>query len=159
MVLYDIESNGLHPGHLQRAQAQLHSYWLFSQETYHDQAYQWGFYTILGRPRLVKTYLKELERVSMERVDEEGETLDVPPKMGGKISVKPFWPVTVSATLFALMHLGHGPDPVPLFFFALGVGLLYQRTHRIMPSLIVHLLLNLFTLIMLILMIFGQQAS
>jgi len=52
------------------------------------------------------------------------------------------WPILVSGVLFALMHASHGPDPIPLFLLALGLGYLYQRTHRILPSITVHLLLN-----------------
>ena len=40
------------------------------------------------------------------------------------------------------------PDPFALFFFALALGLLYQRTHRIMPSLVLHMALNLTSLAM-----------
>lgn len=34
------------------------------------------------------------------------------------------------------------PDPLPLFLFALVLGTLYYRTHRIVPSLVVHAALN-----------------
>jgi membrane protease YdiL (CAAX protease family) len=51
-------------------------------------------------------------------------------------------PVFTSATIFALLHFGQGPAPIPLFFLALGLGYLYQRTHRLWPSAIVHFLLN-----------------
>jgi membrane protease YdiL (CAAX protease family) len=34
------------------------------------------------------------------------------------------------------------PDPIPLFFFAVVLGLLYQRTHRLVPSIVLHALLN-----------------
>jgi membrane protease YdiL (CAAX protease family) len=44
------------------------------------------------------------------------------------------------------MHASHGPDPVPLFVLALGLGYLYQRTHRLLPCVVVHLLLNLCSL-------------
>lgn len=52
------------------------------------------------------------------------------------------WPIFVSAAIFAAMHHQHGPDPIPLFLFAVGLGYLYQRTHRILPSIVVHFLLN-----------------
>jgi membrane protease YdiL (CAAX protease family) len=58
------------------------------------------------------------------------------------ITVPPLWPVFVSAAVFALMHLGHGPDPIPLFLLAIGLGYLYRQTHRIVPSMTVHFLLN-----------------
>ena len=51
-------------------------------------------------------------------------------------------PIVVSSTLFALMHWGQGAAPIPLFVLALVLGFLYQRTHRILPSLTVHVLLN-----------------
>jgi membrane protease YdiL (CAAX protease family) len=52
------------------------------------------------------------------------------------------WPIIVSSAIFALMHWGQGLAPIPLFPFALILGYVYQRTHRIWPSLIAHLLLN-----------------
>jgi membrane protease YdiL (CAAX protease family) len=34
------------------------------------------------------------------------------------------------------------PDPLPLFFFALALGALYYRTHRLLPSIVLHAALN-----------------
>lgn len=51
-------------------------------------------------------------------------------------------PIVLSATAFSLMHVAHGPDIVALLVLALGLGYLYQRTHRILPCIIVHLCLN-----------------
>jgi len=34
------------------------------------------------------------------------------------------------------------PDPVPLFFLALALGVLYHRTHRLAPSLVLHMAFN-----------------
>jgi membrane protease YdiL (CAAX protease family) len=53
-----------------------------------------------------------------------------------------WWPVFVSSAVFAVMHFTHGPDWIPLFVFALGLGYLYHQTHRIVPCIVVHLLLN-----------------
>jgi len=61
--------------------------------------------------------------------------------LGGPIRPS-WWPIVVSAIVFALAHFGHGTDPIPLFFFALGLGWLYQRTHRMWPSVLVHMMLN-----------------
>ena len=52
------------------------------------------------------------------------------------------WPILLSSVLFAMMHFGQGLAPVSLFFLALVLGYLYQRTHRLWPSLVVHVLLN-----------------
>lgn len=51
-------------------------------------------------------------------------------------------PIVLSAAFFAAMHASHGPAPIPLFLLAIGLGYLYQRTHRILPCIVVHLLLN-----------------
>jgi|GEM_PF-596377 CAAX amino terminal protease family. len=51
-------------------------------------------------------------------------------------------PIAISSVIFALLHYTHGPDWVPLTLLAAGMGFLYQRTHRLVPSLTVHALLN-----------------
>jgi membrane protease YdiL (CAAX protease family) len=61
---------------------------------------------------------------------------------------RPWWPVVVSALLFALAHAEHGPDPIPLFVLAVGLGYLYRQTGRILPCIVVHMLLNCCTLLM-----------
>jgi zinc protease len=66
LLLFDAESNGFTPEELARAKAQMRSAWLFGQETYHGQASQWGFYASLGRPQLMATYLKELDKVTLD---------------------------------------------------------------------------------------------
>ncbi len=66
--------------------------------------------------------------------------------------IRPSWtPIVVSSLIFALAHLGHGTDPIPLFFFALGLGWLYQRTHRLWPSVVVHFMLNGLSMLQLLL--------
>ncbi|MCC9601857.1 CPBP family glutamic-type intramembrane protease [Stieleria sp. JC731] len=51
-------------------------------------------------------------------------------------------PVLVSSTVFAVMHRGQGAAPIPLFFFAMGLGIVYQRTGRLWIVIVVHMLLN-----------------
>jgi membrane protease YdiL (CAAX protease family) len=58
-------------------------------------------------------------------------------------------PIVTSSLVFALLHVGHGPAPLPLFCLALGLGYLYQRTHRLWPCVVVHCLLNTSSLAML----------
>ncbi len=58
-------------------------------------------------------------------------------------------PVVLSSALFAVLHAGQGPAPVPLFFLALVLGYLYHQTHRIWPSLVVHAGLNALTVLLL----------
>lgn len=51
-------------------------------------------------------------------------------------------PVFVVSAMFALMHAGQGPSPVPLFLFSLVLGFLYDRTRNIVAPLVLHMLLN-----------------
>ena len=65
-------------------------------------------------------------------------------------------PFIISALLFAVMHWGHGADPIPLFVLALGLGYLYQRTHRILPCVVLHFLVNAVALAMLALSLVAE---
>ena len=67
-----------------------------------------------------------------------------------------WFPIIVSSVAFGLAHIGYGPEPVPLFFLALVLGYLYQRTHRIVPSIVAHALFNSFTMILLWRMIYHR---
>lgn len=51
-------------------------------------------------------------------------------------------PILASSAIFAALHMAHGPDWIPLFFLALGLGYLYRQTHRLLPCITVHFLLN-----------------
>jgi membrane protease YdiL (CAAX protease family) len=77
---------------------------------------------------------------------------ELPPPEGASIGI---WPVFASAALFSLMHASHGPDPIPLFLLAIGLGYLYRQTRRILPCIIVHLLLNVCSLVALMFAIRG----
>ncbi len=58
-------------------------------------------------------------------------------------------PILSTSLLFAGIHFGQGPAPIPLFLLSLVLGYLYQRTHRVLPSLVVHALLNGVSVLML----------
>jgi membrane protease YdiL (CAAX protease family) len=63
---------------------------------------------------------------------------------------RPGWiPITISGTLFGLAHYGHGVSPIPLILLGGVMGYLYQRTHRITPSIVCHFLFNAFTFLLL----------
>lgn len=59
-------------------------------------------------------------------------------------------PIILSSLTFALLHAGHGPDPIPLFFLAVVLGYLYAKTHRLLPSIVVHMALNGLSMLMLL---------
>lgn len=68
-------------------------------------------------------------------------------------------PIIVSSALFALAHVGYGPDPAALFLFAIILGFIYQRSHRIVPSIVAHALFNLLSLVMLWWMLVGSAGE
>ena len=51
-------------------------------------------------------------------------------------------PILLSATLFSAAHVGHGGGWVAIFVLALPLGCLYQKTRRLLPGIILHMLLN-----------------
>ncbi|HTN76424.1 MAG TPA: CPBP family intramembrane glutamic endopeptidase, partial [Pirellulaceae bacterium] len=71
------------------------------------------------------------------------------------LTTVPKWPILVSALLFAGAHYSHGPAPIALFFLAIGLGYLYQRTHRLLPCIMVHFLLNGWTTVVLLIEIYS----
>jgi membrane protease YdiL (CAAX protease family) len=66
-------------------------------------------------------------------------------------------PILISSFLFALAHLGNGPSPIPLFAMAMFLGYAYQRTHRILPSIIAHVVLNLTSVTVLIVQLMSAR--
>jgi membrane protease YdiL (CAAX protease family) len=50
--------------------------------------------------------------------------------------------ISISSLLFGAAHSGYGPDPVAIFFLAIILGYVYQRTHRIVPCMVAHALFN-----------------
>lgn len=60
-------------------------------------------------------------------------------------------PILASSFLFALAHVGNGPSPIALFVFAMFLGYAYQRTHRILPSIVAHAVLNFVSVLVMIL--------
>lgn len=55
-------------------------------------------------------------------------------------------PIVASSLLFALAHSGQGAAPVSLYFLAMGLGWLYQKTGNLAITIGVHLGLNAWTL-------------
>lgn len=55
-------------------------------------------------------------------------------------------PILISGFVFGLAHIGHGVAPVPLVVFGIVLGYLYQRTHRLAPSVVAHMLFNAYSM-------------
>ncbi|HWB14299.1 MAG TPA: JDVT-CTERM system glutamic-type intramembrane protease [Pirellulales bacterium] len=107
-----------------------------------------GLSAVIVAPLAEEFFFRMLMQGWMETMSTRGASLvaepaePLPPSPRGG-------PVLVSSLIFALMHLGHGTDPIPLFFLALALGYLYQRTHRLLPSVTVHFCLNACSFLML----------
>ena len=48
----------------------------------------------------------------------------------------------ILVALISVERIPIAPDPIPLFFLALVLGTLYHRTHRLAPSLVLHMAFN-----------------
>ncbi len=69
------------------------------------------------------------------------------------------WPVLVAGTLFGVAHYGYGLSYIPLTAMGIVLGLLFRATGSIFPSLIVHVILNAFSMYALGVAILYQQAA
>lgn len=52
----------------------------------------------------------------------------------------PVYAIQIASHLIVPKYIA--PDPIPLFFLAVGLGVLYARTHRIVPCIVLHAALN-----------------
>ena len=68
----------------------------------------------------------------------------------------PLWPVIASSILFALVHYNHGPDWIALIVFALGLGYVTRCTGRLLPAITAHMMLNTWSIIMLVLKLVSE---
>lgn len=64
--------------------------------------------------------------------------------------------IVISTVAFSLLHYSHGPAWIPLLIFGAATGFVYQRTHRLWPGVVVHVLLNTTTMIGLWVQVFGK---
>jgi hypothetical protein len=72
-----------------------------------------------------------------------GPRIEVESRQAGDVGFLRMWlPITISAVLFASAHAGTWPDPVPLFLLALVLGYVYRQTHRLWPSVLLHMIFN-----------------
>jgi|GEM_PF-1293590 len=59
---------------------------------------------------------------------------------------KTWAPVLIVALLFAVVHIGQGPAPIPIFFLGLGLCYMYRQTESVVPCIVTHFLLNTFSM-------------
>jgi membrane protease YdiL (CAAX protease family) len=78
----------------------------------------------------------------------ENDTTDAKPDLiisASEVATWPWWPVVMCSTVFATLHLPHGGGAIPIFFLALALSYLYRQTGRMGPGLVVHVILNGFS--------------
>jgi membrane protease YdiL (CAAX protease family) len=147
MLLYAIlirlfKSNKLHPL-IELARRQPSQLWLI------------GFCAVLVAPLVEEFFFRVILQGWLERRERSiaREARLWPALPTGMV------PILISSLLFAAVHAGQWPAPVPLFFLALVLGYLYHQTHRLLPSLVVHALLNGCTFLNLWWMIHGEAVA
>lgn len=64
--------------------------------------------------------------------------------------------IPFSTVIFSLLHFSHGPAWIPLLIFGAALGWVYQRTHRLWPGIVAHMLLNATTMFGLWVQVFGK---
>jgi membrane protease YdiL (CAAX protease family) len=82
-------------------------------------------------------------------VEDHSETSPEPPRRGFAGLPYGWAPILASSFVFAIAHAGYGPEPVAIFVLALILGYVYQRTHRIVPTMVAHALFNAFAMVIL----------
>ena len=79
---------------------------------------------------------------TLQRQSEAPEWEVIP---ASEVATWSWWPVVMASGTFAALHIGQGAAPVPLFFLSLALGYIYRQTGRIGPCIVVHAILNAFT--------------
>lgn len=70
-----------------------------------------------------------------------------------------YWlPIIISSAIFAIAHVGQGPAPIPLFFFSIGLGWVFRQTGSLFPCIVMHMMLNGFSLLMFTLQVIFPEA-
>lgn len=66
---------------------------------------------------------------------------------GAALNHQKTWaPVFIVALLFAAVHFNQWPAPIPIFFLALGLCYIYRQTGSVVPCIMMHFLLNTFSM-------------
>lgn len=73
--------------------------------------------------------------------------------------VPPIWPSVVVGILFGLAHYQYGLSFLPLSALGILLGLVYRQTHSVWPCILIHMMLNGFSMMSLGLVILIKQAT
>lgn len=145
---------------------------LFLQETYNHQVMVLvrhsmifaGLSTVVVAPLVEEFHFRVFLQGWMQRIfgmdttkkmrviqgDVRTEKMVAQKLVRGKSKNVPVWPIFLCSLIFAAMHAGQGAAPYALFVFAVFLGLLYRQTHSVVPCIVVHIVLNLWSFVALI---------
>ena len=74
-------------------------------------------------------------------------------------SIQSWAAIVLTSLLFALMHLGQGLAPIPLFGMSILLGYLYQRTGSLLPCIGLHMLNNGYSVFWLTMQILAGETA
>lgn len=111
-------------------------------------AEQW----VRNRGNFYRIVLGPIQKTFAQRIG-LSDAAEVANQNACKATVKPtldstvFWgPIVFSSLLFAFAHAGQGAAPISLYLLAMGLGFLYKTTGNISVCILIHVLLNSFSL-------------
>lgn len=78
--------------------------------------------------------------VADDRVADPPKSKTSTPQLPSPISAGPA--IIVTSLIFASLHAGQWPAPIPIFFLALGLGLVYYRTGSLLAVICMHAVFN-----------------
>ncbi len=82
----------------------------------------------------------DIREAGDNRVEEELTAEDEPlPKRPPFVACLP---VLLGSAAFSAAHFNHGVGWVAIFVLAIGLGILYHKTHRLLPCILLHMALN-----------------
>lgn len=120
--------------------------WIVRHSTDKDAEFQQAAWVVIGGRDSHQLELREQDRAASTDDPDPSPPNAKPRSSKSRPLMMRMVPVIMASTLFALAHFGQGPAPIPLFFFAVGVGSLFAFTQRALPCIVVHLVLNFWSL-------------
>ncbi len=91
------------------------------------------------------------------------EVGDPVPAVSKPYAPSPIWAgvaIVITSVIFAILHAGQWPAPIPIFFLALGLGFIYHRTGSLLAPICMHAVFNgTSTLMLFIALLMGVPAA
>lgn len=92
---------------------------------------------------------------NVSTIDEVPNPYASPRKIQNRRNVEPvsaaitpaYWPIIVSSLFFALVHIGQGLAPIPLFILAVGLGYVFRQTGSFIACWTMHFMLNCYSML------------